>query len=73
MTPPEPDIACPFCGGGETTLGMDHTIDGDEYVFVECQECQARGPWIGCHLLNDSQQAVKAWNTRHHEKENQDG
>ena len=58
-------LPCPFCGG---TASLDWSVGG---FFVECDACEARGPFVECEDFSDYQigkaeqaAATAAWNQR---------
>ena len=57
-------LTCPFCGG---TASLDGSVGG---FFVECDACEARGPFVECEDFSDyqigkaEQAAAAAWNQR---------
>lgn len=62
--------ACPFCGSVEVSLWHDDD-PSEERVFVECEDCQTRGPIarIGCRDEEEAgidleTEAARFWNQR---------
>jgi Lar family restriction alleviation protein len=57
-------LPCPFCGG---TASLDCSVGG---FFVECDACEARGPFVEYEDFPDDQigkaeqAAAAAWNQR---------
>ena len=55
-------LPCPFCGG---TASLDCSVGG---LFVECDACEARGPFVDYEDFPDQQKATSAaaaaWNQR---------
>lgn len=56
-------VSCPFCGG--TNLKIRH--DGQRWnrnYWVDCDDCNARGPRCYAPHCTSSEAAIKIWNDR---------
>jgi Lar family restriction alleviation protein len=60
---------CPFCGG-EAEFSLGKTVDGADWHYLECGECEAMGPHIryADHNIAVKEALAEAWNSRVGEK-----
>ena len=55
---------CPFCGETER-LSVTHPFDeDDETALVDCDRCNAQGPYYGGSDSTSPEEAIAGWNRR---------
>ena len=59
-------LPCPFCGTIPATKFCCAEVDGYFYYWIYCVECDIQMP--AGNAMNE-RDAIKAWNTRHHQAE----
>lgn len=59
---------CPFCGNDDIQLDFTHFSKRGTVFFMECEDCECRGPWLHfdslCEDDEKKKQCIEVWNKR---------